>query len=274
MPEDFGEFITARRRELELTLGDVATELGVSPISVSNWSNGQSTPQAEQLQALAKLLDVPADDLRSMAGASSDFDLELDVETTSDQESSVTAAETAIPEPDPPNVEAVDAEIDDELAEMIEEASAELEIKEAEMIEEAPADLEIKEAEMIGEAPADLEIKEEVEMIEEPSADLQIEEAVGPEVVAPSSPTPQAAPTPSRPPARRPAAATITAERPVPLPLTYIEDPKQLLRYRIRWGLTVVALVIMSFIFIWAAGELISALSDVKESVTPGGGSS
>ena len=55
------------------------------------------------------------------------------------------------------------------------------------------------------------------------------------------------------------------------LPLTYIEDPKQLMRYRIRWALTAVVLVIMFFILLWASGELLSALSEVKQAVTPGG---
>jgi transcriptional regulator with XRE-family HTH domain len=64
----FPDFITARRRELELTLGDVAARLGVSPITVSNWSNGNATPKTENLVALAELLDVPPDELADMAG--------------------------------------------------------------------------------------------------------------------------------------------------------------------------------------------------------------
>ena len=66
----FPEFITSRRRELDLTLGDVASRLGVSPITVSNWSNGDSRPKPENLVALADLLEVPAEELAEMAGIS------------------------------------------------------------------------------------------------------------------------------------------------------------------------------------------------------------
>ena len=62
------------------------------------------------------------------------------------------------------------------------------------------------------------------------------------------------------------------ADQPVTaLPLTYIEDPRQLTRYRIRWALTVVVLVVMFFILLWASRELLSALSEVRQAVTPGG---
>ncbi len=50
-----------------------------------------------------------------------------------------------------------------------------------------------------------------------------------------------------------------------------IEDPRQLVRYRIRWALTVVILVIMFIVLLWASRELLSALSEVKQAVTPGG---
>lgn len=225
MAEDFGAFITSRRRELELTLGDVATELDVSPVTVSNWSNGQSTPDTAQLDALAALLEVPAAKLVSLSGGDAQAITEaapaaVDTVEVADVE------EVAIPEPDLPSGT---SEIDEELAELIEEGSAEVEVPEVEI--EVPA------------------------------------------FVAAAEPTPAPKPAPARAP-RRQRAATATAERPVStLPLTYIEDPKQLMRYRIRWGLTVAALVIMFLVLIWAAGGLISALSDIKESVTPGGSS-
>ncbi|NNL71533.1 MAG: hypothetical protein HKO70_16415 [Acidimicrobiia bacterium] len=43
------------------------------------------------------------------------------------------------------------------------------------------------------------------------------------------------------------------------------------MRYRIRWALTVVILVIMFFILLWASRELLSSLSEIKQAVTPGG---
>ena len=75
-----------------------------------------------------------------------------------------------------------------------------------------------------------------------------------------------------RPSIRRQAARTVADDRPVTvLPLTYIEDPQQLMRYRIRWALTVVVLAVMFLVLLWASRELLSALSEVKQAVTPGG---
>lgn len=236
MSEDFGAFITSRRRELELTLGDVATQLDVSPITVSNWSNGQSTPDSDQLSALAALLDVPADELTSMAGTVLD-----------EAPAKAVPSEAPADPPDEPEAPPVDSEL--EMAETIEEASAEVEVPEADLPEVDVPEVDVPEVEV----PAFVE-------------------AEVPAVVE----TPAPAPEPARRAAgRRSRSATATAERPVAttLPLTYIEDPKALMRYRIRWGITLVALVVMFFILLWAAGGLISALSDIKESVTPGGGS-
>ena len=77
-----------------------------------------------------------------------------------------------------------------------------------------------------------------------------------------------------RKPRRRPAVRRrrVREEQPVSaLPLTDVEDPKQLTRYRIRWALTLIVLVVMFFILLWASRELLSALSEVKQAVTPGG---
>lgn len=223
MAEDFGAFITSRRRQLELTLGDVASGLSVSPVTVSNWSTGKSIPDSDQLAALAELLKVPADDLSKMASGTSGTSTQAVKASVDD--------EVEIPEPDPPTRA---SQIDDELAEMIEEASAEI-----------------------------------------PVPDVPVPDVEVPAFVEPATPTPRKAPAPAAAPARsRQRSSTVTAERPVTtLPLTYIEDPKQLMRYRLRWTLTVIAMVVMFFILLWAAAGLISALSDIKESVTPGGGS-
>lgn len=243
----FPDFITTRRRELDLTLGDVANGLGVSPITVSNWSNGQAKPDPDQLSALADLLDVPTEKLASMAGVSvippepavnlmpsttepaaveqAAEDAGLDsgestgpiamLRTTDEEPRATTVPAAAPPSPDLPSDDA-DA-IDSELAELIEEATA----------EEQPA-------------PA-----------------------------APQSRASTQAPARRRAIRRRRDPA---ADRPVTaLPLTYVEDPKQLTRYRIRWALTTVVLVVMFFILLWASGELLSALSEVKQAVTPGG---
>lgn len=241
--EDFANFITTRRRELELTLGDVATKLDVSPITVSNWSNGQATPDPEQLTALAALLEVPAEDLTSMAGLEPVPEDRIDIPP--DAFDPVEPAVVDIPQP-----EAVDP-LEPTVPTHSEPIAA---------VEPAP---------------------EPVERMTPPPATGPPEvAAVAQEVAIPAFvESPQAERPRSRQagrPSRRASGTTLAAERPPPtlLPLTYIEDPKQLMRYRIRWAITLVALVIMFFVLLWASAGLISALSDIKESVTPGGGGS
>jgi transcriptional regulator with XRE-family HTH domain len=264
----FPEFITTRRRELELTLGDVAAGLGVSPITVSNWSNGNATPKPENLVALAELLEVPPAELAAMAGVSLKSTaggvnlLPPDLEGIAAEaapapvgkaELSEPIAETRLAEPDlldkPPEVEPVD------------ESAAEVPI---------PVD---PDAEAAGtEPPAEQPAEPEPETVS-PEPVEEAPDAV-PAFVAAETPAAEQAPAAKeRPGIRRPGGrAPAAAERQVTtLPLTYIEDPKQLMRYRIRWALTVVILAIMFIVLLWASRELLSALSEVKQAVTPGG---
>ncbi|NNL70362.1 MAG: helix-turn-helix domain-containing protein, partial [Acidimicrobiia bacterium] len=229
----FSEFITARRRELELTLGDVANGLGVSPITVSNWSNGQAIPKPEQVTALAELLEVEPGMLSQLAGVPNKPEAGINLMPVDEApQQPAPVVEASPPEPtepataDVPESPAVSAdepvsadEMDSELAELIEEASAE--------IEPPP---------------------------------LPVGASVGsPETGTGAATIAEPARTERRPRRlRRPDRAG--AERPVTtLPLTYVEDPKQLMRYRIRWALTVVILVIMFFILLWASRELLSS---------------
>lgn len=250
----FPEFITARRRELELTLGDVATSLGVSPITVSNWSNGQAIPKQEQVTALAELLKVDPGKLSALAGVPVKPEARINLMPVTEaggvpEPPAPAKAAQRASEPEPPGVEDEPGspptpqtpdsdrssdEIDSELAELIEEASAEVE-------------------------PPPVPVGARAGAAESPR----------PQSTSPEPAAERAAPRRARS-LRRTAAAG--AERPVTtLPLTYIEDPKQLMRYRIRWALTVVILIIMFFILLWASRELLSSLSEIKQAVTPGG---
>jgi transcriptional regulator with XRE-family HTH domain len=302
----FPDFITARRRELDLTLGDVASELGVSPITVSNWSNGDSRPNPENLAALADLLEVPADELAEMAGVKlATPDVAVNLMPKADQE----------PVPDEPLTDEIDMEepvaavlISDSVPTAEEAAGSPAEPAEAEAAttdleaDEVPIpapDVEPPEAMDQGEPAVD-ETPDEIPDVAVPipaiddeavPAAAAVAEAAPPEapideppVGAPSSGEPDAVPaflaaTPEtepaakrRPSLRRPSRAPADETGPVAvLPLTYIEDPKQLMRYRIRWILTAVVLAIMFFVLLWASRELLSALSEVKQAVTPGG---
>ncbi len=233
MPETtFPEFITARRRELELTLGDVASTVGVSPITVSNWSNGQSVPQKDNLIALAEVLDLPPDELASIAGVEldpepidpPDSEIQLDV-VDHDGESNATATDdvpaVGIPTIEHPALEAAEA------------------------------------AALQAQAAAD-----EDEGTKTPSF-AEAEEAPEAETAEPEPPP--------LPPSRTdvaPRMTTASSNTGQTTPLTYVQDPQQLLRYRIRWAITTVALIIMAFVLIWALAGLIDSLSSVKESVT------
>ncbi len=276
----FAEFITNRRRQLELTLGDVANGLGVSPITVSNWSSGDATPEQDQLEALAELLEVPADDLAGMAGiklkapepavnlmptppAPSDDEPEPSTEEstgpiamlrTADEAEDV-AAEGAGPEGD----------LAPDMTEAEEAPAAAAAAPQPTSPTQEPPPAETPE-------PAEPEPDE----MDSELADL-IEEAAAEERRDPTPAVVTQLPGPEetdRPARRRPSIRRRrpAAEQPVSaLPLTYVEDPKQLTRYRIRWALTVIVLVIMFFILLWASRELLSALSEVRQAVTPGG---
>ncbi|MBT8191975.1 MAG: helix-turn-helix domain-containing protein [Acidimicrobiia bacterium] len=262
----FPDFITSRRRELDLTLGDVASRLGVSPITVSNWSNGDSRPKPENLVALAGLLEVPAEDLAKMAGV-----------TLGAPE----AAVNLMPAPDEPT------EPEEPLTE---ESDIDEPVAAVRMAEEVPVPDESI-ADPVGELPLEAADIEDAEFEAEgepdevpipaidddpvtPAADeesAQAPDSVPAFVAAASEPEPKSRVV-RRPSIRRPSRRPAPDDGPVAvLPLTYVEDPKQLMRYRIRWALTVVVLVIMFFILLWASRELLSALSEVKQAVTPGG---
>ena len=249
----FPEFITARRRELELTLGDVASRLGVSPITVSNWSSGDATPKAEKLVALAKLLEVPPEELADMAG--------ITLKSSSDGVNLMPPGAGETTEETGPPV-ADETEVSEPIAEL-------------RPTEPHPPPDRLPVGEPEPQVPIPEYSHEEAAEPEKPEPVEAAEEA--PDAVpafvaaAPAAKKPPAAQ--SRPGTRVPAARAPAADehQVTTLPLTYIEDPKQLMRYRIRWALTVVILFIMFIVLLWASRELLSALSEVKQAVTPGG---
>lgn len=56
--KDFGEFVSRKRKEKNMTQKDIAEKLYVSVQAVSKWERGQSLPDISLLMPLAKLLDV------------------------------------------------------------------------------------------------------------------------------------------------------------------------------------------------------------------------
>ncbi len=64
----FGRMIRARRQELQLTLTGFAESLGVTKSYASMLETGRRAPADEQFDAIARILEVPADILRVTAG--------------------------------------------------------------------------------------------------------------------------------------------------------------------------------------------------------------
>lgn len=58
-----GETLKAHRTQCHMTQEFVAESLGVSRQTVSKWENGSADPSTTNLLAVAKLYDVPAEEL-------------------------------------------------------------------------------------------------------------------------------------------------------------------------------------------------------------------
>lgn len=56
--ETFGEFLTAKRDERDITLRELARQLEVSPTFISDVERNRSTPKAERLERLAEVLHL------------------------------------------------------------------------------------------------------------------------------------------------------------------------------------------------------------------------
>jgi transcriptional regulator with XRE-family HTH domain len=59
----WGDNLYRRRQELDLTLKDVATQIGVSEASVSRWEHGLHPPRLRHQVALSQALGCPASEL-------------------------------------------------------------------------------------------------------------------------------------------------------------------------------------------------------------------
>ena len=66
----YGDLLTQRQRECfelrynqDLSLGEIAETLGVSRQAVSKWEMNESVPSTANLMALAKLFNIPPEEL-------------------------------------------------------------------------------------------------------------------------------------------------------------------------------------------------------------------
>lgn len=67
MRDGWGDRLERRRRELDLSQGDVATVIGVSASTLSNWGRGQGSPSVEHVEPLAAALAWPVAELLRVA---------------------------------------------------------------------------------------------------------------------------------------------------------------------------------------------------------------
>ncbi len=66
-PNDLGQTIARRLRDLYLSQADLARLVGVSQQTVSKWVKGEARPRPERLADLADAVDVPARELALLA---------------------------------------------------------------------------------------------------------------------------------------------------------------------------------------------------------------
>lgn len=60
---DFGSFLRRRRRQLGKSLRALVEESGIDKAALSRWENGYMLPRNPSLQILARVLDVPFQEL-------------------------------------------------------------------------------------------------------------------------------------------------------------------------------------------------------------------
>lgn len=275
-----------------MTLGDVASAIGVSPMDVSGWALGESVPDSERLVALAEVFQTPPAELAEMAGISLDVPAPSELpaveipepeppEPAAESEATTTDHAEEVPPPEPePAVNLIPAAADVDTPDVLEDDDER---------EAAADDYEAGGSDLKAPPEDDAPMMDQVSTSDEVLAtDPDMEPGVVLKV-AEASPEPEPVPSvaaPSPPAEVRPIAsesAPARADDPPPFvtpegraeqmsgtaPLGYVQDSQMMLRYRIRWAITTVVLVILFFIGLWASRELIDALSLVFDAVTP-----
>ncbi len=239
-PATIGELIRERRLARGYSLGQLATQLRRTPAEVRRWERGEGLPADELVPALARALDVEVDGIEALRPAPEPT-VEADAATEPPN------LEFAEPAPEsggdaPPDPFALAAPIATRPGEFSDAgatgASAEADLDNAGAEDDDGEDAPRRAG---GFVPAT---------------------ASTVAVTSPEPPTePIAAPVATLAP---PVAEAATAEPDrlgrIPNPLELLFDPHRRWLYWIRYALTVVVLVVLLRIFLWAAGELWEAL--------------
>ena len=287
-PETLGELIRDRRLARGMSLGQLATSVGRTAATVRAWERDQHAPAVAIIEQLAGVLDV---DVQRILDFTSQDPPELTLVAADDDADDAGVAEVAVVD--------VETDADDEATGDTEagdvvgaETSGEAEEQPTEPVVVAAEPDELAVLPRVDTAGADLEVDvvddAEPEGETEPGAVLDITDeptqAIPPPV--PATPPPSSVTTP---PVTAPAAAstatavgarpgtvlvpTSTLEEP-PLPqvlssLRVLFDPKKRWLYWLRAALTVVVLLVMAGVLLWALRELFTAIGAVLDSIEP-----
>jgi transcriptional regulator with XRE-family HTH domain len=249
------EIIRRRRGELGLTQEQLAERIGRAASTVRRWERGEAAPPKSLITTLAGALQVSPRDLAVAFGESGDEEAE-------------SGAAGAAPRVESPGRRKATATPDPKTATPDQRTSAATGPAVA-----APAAARAdRRSAAAGAGPPDAATEapsgaENVEDGEQPTvAALPIDEqatVATPTAVAPGAVATAVAAPPQQPKRRSPllrAPALNPAEG-----LSYLESPRQRLRYWLRTALTIVAGLILLMILVWAFGELKDALDAVWE---------
>ncbi len=247
--QHIGEIIRERRLARGYSLGQLATRLGKTPAVVRAWERGEDSPDAAVSETLFATLEIDLGEIRDLVGGPEGeaVDADVSVGETADEavEESVVGVETASDDEPVEPEDATDEEVVPHEARETDEAAAPA----------AAADAEPAEHEVLDEASRAALAELPTEAMPAPVATMAppLVEPSGYDVIEPV--------VAEVPP---PAPITVPPLR-LPNPIRLLFDPHRRFLYWIRYALTIVVLIILLRVFLWAAGELWTALGDLLD---------
>lgn len=230
--ESFARLIKRRRDALGFTQARLAELVGRSPSTIRNWERGNSTP-SERSDAVALAAVLGLDEREVLEGAG--FPAAADSAHQTVEQGYASLAPETFPPPSSPPAE------------------------EEESVAAVPASEEIPGAEEVEPRPTIDDESASGGDTDEDSVELEVFEL--------GTPPPEADMPPDSIEERRPARAappTVLEAAPVGEP-SYLEDPEERQRYRVRAVATAAAVVALLIILLWSFGRATDALGTLWE---------
>lgn len=281
--DHIGELIREQRLARGFSLGQLATKLGKPPAVVRSWERGEDGPDRAMTAALIEALDLDAAQVDALVtpDAIEVADPEVDIE----RDAAGAAATEAAPA-ESEDARDVEAEQAEDAAGDADDALEAVAVEVTDAAATAPSvaadhePLDVEESTAIDDA-AEPEVPDDEPEVPPPPSDVVTEHAavipaVGPTVDEPTEamPAPVTTITPAEsPPTGYDVIEPVVAETParppitvpplrLPNPIRLLFDPHHRYLYWIRYALTLVVLFILVRVFVWAGGELWTALGD------------